>query len=151
MRAAPRRKQQAVGIFSLILAVLSLGSHATASPKKDDVKRRLRSLDQIHVEGTGRVAAYVSRNLVEETCLKRALSEENADAILEVWQRPAPCRSSQFRICVEVSMKLIDRETKKVLYYRSDSEFGSALSLNVEEAAGQWVLWNLRAACCKDR
>jgi hypothetical protein len=151
MRANPRCKHPAFGILSLTLAVLSLASPAAAGPKKDDVKRRLRSLERIHVDGTGRVAAYVSRNLAQETCLKRALSEEDVDAILEVWQRPAPCRSSQFRVCVEVSMKLVDRETKKVLYYRSDSEFGSALSLNVEAAAGQWVLWNLEAACCKDR
>jgi hypothetical protein len=137
--------------IGIVVSSLVAAHALAASAKKDDVKRRLRSLELIQVQGTGRVADYASRNLMQETCLKRALSQEQADAVLEVWQRPSPCRSSLTRICLEVSMKLVDRETGKVLYYRTDREFGGALGVNVEESAGKWVLWNLNAACCKDR
>ena len=146
----PRGGLRLVGIFSILVSLLTLVS-PTAAPKKEDVKRRLRSLETIHVEGTGRAAEYASRHLMRETCLKRAISEDEADAILEIWQRPAPCRGALARICLEVSMKLVDAETKKVLYYRTESEFGSALSLQVDEAAGKWVLWNLNGASCKGR
>jgi len=147
MQLSPSRRIGYFVVTAFLLASVSPG----AASKKEDVKRRLRSLELIHVEGTGQAAAYASRHLMKETCLKRALSADEADAVLEVWEHPAACRSALSRICLEVSMKLVDQETKKVLYFRSDNELGSALSLNTADAAGKWVLWNLNGACCKGR
>jgi hypothetical protein len=119
--------------------------------KKNKRTERLRSLESIYVDGTGLAAEYIRRNLAQQTCLKRVPTEEMADARLEVWENLGPCWSHIGGICRGISAKLVDRESSKALWYRSDDEISGATSLRGSEIAGKWVLWNLDSACCKDR
>ncbi len=150
---ALRRRSQGPILFSLAAAcllVLSTQPLAGAKKNKTKTKERLRSLQTVVVSGEGSVARYVRRNLEEQTCL-RAPEEEGADAILAVSQRMLPCRRGLAGMCLGVSATLTDGETGKVLWFRSDEDFGSVLSLGVDQTAGKWVLWNLNGACCKGR
>jgi hypothetical protein len=136
-----------------VVAVLAAASllAGDAFPKKKDDKARLKEIEAIFVRGDGPAVEYIERNLGQETCLVRARSEQDADAILEIRQDNRPCRSALSGLCIEITAILTDRQTKKVIWFRTDSEFGSRALVGVDETAGKWVLWNLNGACCKDR
>jgi hypothetical protein len=135
----------AAGLLIALFQPLSLAK------KKNKRAERLRSLESIYVDGTGLAAEYIRRNLAEQTCLKHVPSEEMADARLEVWESVGPCPMKLTEVCRGISARLIDRESDKALWYRSDDEIAGVTSLGGSETAGKWVLWNLVSACCKGR
>lgn len=135
-------------IAALAVVILLVGN---AFPKKKDAKARLKEIEAIYVHGYGPAVDYVERHLGQETCLVRARSEQDADAVLEIRQDNRPCRSALSGLCVEITAILTDRQTKKVIWFRTDRDLGSRALVGVDETAGKWVLWNLNGACCKDR
>lgn len=151
------RRTPLLGAGSLVGRALAIGLLITLSPplslakKKNKRVERLRSLESVYIDGTGLAAEYIRRNLAQQTCLKRVPSEEMADARLEVWENIGPCQSKITGICRGISARLIDRESGKALWYRSDDEIAGATSLGGSDSAGKWVLWNLDSACCKGR
>lgn len=153
MQRNHRRGRLATAVWAgaLISCLLTLFFQPLASAKKNKRKERLRSLETVHVTGQGKVAEYVKRNVEKKTCLKSPEEGEAAEAILDVWQHMMPCRSSLSGLCLSASAKLTDGETGKVLWFRTDDDLGSRFSIGVEEAAGKWLLWGLRNACCKGR
>ena len=141
-------------LFGKVLAaalLIALFQPCSLAKKKNKCAERLRSLESIYVDGTGLAAEYIRRNMAEQTCLKRVPREEMADARLEVWENIRPCPMSLTGVCRGISARLIDRESGKALWYRSDDENAGAPSLGGSDSAGKWVLWNLNSACCKDR
>jgi len=122
---------------------------------KEDVNARLRSLRAIYVDGSRFAVAYISENLPHETCLDIASDKTEADAILEVWEEsPVPCgipNQPTNGVCSHIQAKLFDAKTKKLLWYREDQHFPLQDMVHQQNGPYQWVLWNLKSSCCKNR
>jgi hypothetical protein len=131
--------------------LIALFQPFSLAKKKNKRAERLRSLESIYVDGTGLAAEYIRRNLEQQTCLKHVSEEDLADARLEIWENIGPCPMNLTGVCRGISARLIDRESAKALWYRSDDEIAGATSLTGSQTAGKWVLWNLNSACCKGR
>jgi hypothetical protein len=154
MEASRTPRSRVGSLLGKVLAaglLIALFQPFSLARKKDKRTDRLRSLGTAYVEGTGLAAEYIRRNLSQQTCLKHVPNEEMADARLEVWENIGPCWSHIGGICRGISAKLVDRESNKALWYRSEDEVTGAVSPQGSEIAGKWVLWNLDSACCKGR
>lgn len=134
-----------------VTMVFGIAGADSLAKKKKDKKARLKEIEAVFVHGYGPAVAYIERNLGQETCLVSARREEDADAVLEIRQDTRPCQSAVRGLCVEITALLTDRQTDKVIWFRTDSNIGSRTSIGVDDAVGKWVLWNLNGACCKDR
>ncbi|HUU12173.1 MAG TPA: hypothetical protein VM182_00520 [Terriglobia bacterium] len=139
------------GLVMTCLLILSSQPLAVAKKNKEKIKERLRSLQVVHVVGEGPVARYVKQNIEQKTCLREPEENEGAEAILTVWQEIRPCQLGLSGVCLSVNAKLTDAQTNEVLWFRTDDQFGSRMSIGVDEAGGKWVLWNLASTCCKKR
>ncbi len=124
---------------------------ASFAKKKKEISARLKALQTVVLDGNDRAADYVRRNLSQETCLTLATSASEADAILEVSERTTLCRDRGAGPCLGIMAKLTDLPSKKTLWFVTDDEFASALSVTAHEKAAQWVLWSLNNVCCKGR
>jgi hypothetical protein len=131
--------------------LIALFQPLTLAKKKNKRTERLRSLESVYIDGEGLAAEYIRRNIAQQTCLKHVPTEEMADARLEVWEKIGPCPMQRTRVCRGISARLIDRESGKTLWFRSDDEIAGATSFTGSQVAGKWVLWNLNSACCKGR
>ena len=138
-------------VVLIAAAILVLSHSANAKKNKEKIKERLRSLQVVHVVGEGPVARYVKQNIEQKTCLREPGENEGAEAILTVWQEIRPCQVALSGICLSVTAKLTDAQTSKVLWFRTDDQFGSRMSVGIDEAGGKWVLWNLDSTCCRKR
>lgn len=144
------RKGLRAALFAALMLTLPPGT-ALAKKRKDKNAVRLETLQTVFVQGSDLTAMYVRRNLEGSTCLKEAAVADEADALLEVWEDTVPCRMSPDRFCLGIRARLMDRKTRKTLWFRSDDDMGSRLSLGGGQTAGKWVLWQLSGSCCKGR
>jgi hypothetical protein len=150
MKTAPGLRIWVCRVLAVAMAFGLAGADALAKKKKDK-KARLKEIEAVYVQGYGPAVAYIEQNLGQETCLVGARTEEDADAVLEIRQDTRPCRSALRGLCVEITALLTDRQTDKVIWFRTDSNIGSRSSIGVDDSVGKWVLWNLNGACCKNR
>ena len=131
-------------VFLAFLAV------PVALPKKAKEKSRLNLVNTVYVTGIGGAAYYVRENLSDQTCLARTAKADDADAILEVWEGITPCQVTLSKMCQGVSATVTDRQTGKVIWYRTDNEI-STPGVGGPEAAGKWILWQLNSSACNGR
>jgi len=125
---------------------------ALGKKNKKDRAARLRSLQTIYVEGESRGAAYVRRNLSQETCLLETPERTEADAILEVMEvTPVPCGMGVLGMCTSISAQLIDVKTNEALWLVADDHLPTKDMIHPFSGPYEWVLWNLKKTCCKGR
>lgn len=142
-----------IGIVMLCLAMVSAQPLASGKKKKKDRAARLRSLQTIYVEGYGKVASGVRRDLSQKTCLRSTPDQSEADAILDVEEGgPMPCEPGLYpALCTSVTAQLIDTRDNKTLWMVTDDSLPLADVFHQSHGRSDWVLWNLKLACCKGR
>jgi hypothetical protein len=151
MKGSRTQRRRMLVCITAVAIGLGLVPRGAFAKKKDKNKARLQALENVFVEGDDFSARYVRDHLESETCLKSMRIRDEADAILEVWEETTPCRSSLRGLCLGIRAKLVDRKTNKTIWFRMDDEMGSRFEMMGSQTAGKWVLWQLRASCCKGR
>lgn len=138
--------------FVVCLLVCSAQPLALGKKNKKNSAARLKSLQTIYVVGSPIAATYIRNNLSQKACLTNAPQASEADAILDVQEDiPWPCPDWAPRMCVEISAKLLDPKTYEVLWFVEDDHLPLADAIHQTNGPDQWVLWNLKSACCKGR
>jgi hypothetical protein len=138
--------------FVVCLLVCSAQPLALGKKNKKNSRARLKTLQTIYVDGSPIAVSYIRNNLSQETCLTYAPQPSEADAILDVQaDMPRPCPDWGARMCVEISARLLDPKTDEVLWFVEDDHLPLADVIHQTNGPYQWVLWNLKNACCKGR
>ena len=141
-----------VSMAVVCLLIVSTQPLASGKKNKHDRAARLRALQTIYVEGENNAAAYVRRNLAQETCLLEIPERSEADAILEVMEvSPVPCEMGSPGLCSSISAQLIDAKTNEALWLVADDHLPMKDVIHPFHGPYEWVLWNLKKTCCKGR
>jgi hypothetical protein len=142
-----------ISIVAVCLAVVSVQHVALGKKNKKDRDARLRSLQTIYVDGSGTAVSYVRKNLSEKTCLLSTPERSEADAVLDIEEgSPVPCGMGVTGgMCTSLTAQLTDAKTDEALWLTADEHIPLTDVIHQLHAPGDWVLWNLKNACCKDR
>jgi hypothetical protein len=141
-----------ISILALCLVMVSAQPLAVGKKNKKDKAARLRSLQTIYVDGSGTAASYIRKNLSRETCLQNTPERSEADAILDIEEEsPVPCEMGSPGMCTSLTAQLIDAKTNEALWLVADDHLPMMDLIHQLKGPPEWVLWNLKNACCKNR
>jgi len=141
-----------ITVLALCLVMVSAQPLAVGKKNKKDNAARLRSLQTIYVDGSGTVASYIRKNLSRETCLQDAPDPSVADAILDIEQvGPVPCEMGTPGLCTSLTAQIIDAKTNEALWIVADDHLPMADLIHQLQGPSDWLVWNLKKVCCKDR